>query len=469
MTQRFVTHELVNELEDIALSSVSLRAATAFWTLEYGNYICAPLQELLKKNDSFFISDVSVPTNVANVVEFARRECNMYFYLKRLMNDALYKYHHLLHSKIMLFESIIPNQAILVIGSHNMTFRAMSGLGNKEASMIIYLEKNEALYSEVSNYLNEIKRQSHKVDPNLIDVYHLLQGEDPEEFIFSVPLIHIVSNDDNYTDLLKRDSSVLLLGINDNEYNYSEHIKDQRRKIALFVFNSETEETKIVLCNIKSSGAIDINQPDTYSKEYEPRMFFFIGLTKDSGASSPAYLHDKREISKQLFYHSEFHAELYVDCIYSDVYLPPKKSYRSELNPWKEVLPTLETDMYQEFAEFKVVMTSDRQDWKIQEVDSNFLNENYLKEIQKRILKIKRMCENPDVILVSPDYVEAQKEILDTIITSELNEEARLCNLYKIEKLLYEIYSKHTHGAARRNHKVIKQHLLFSEDKEIFE
>ena len=105
----------------------------------------------------------------------------------------------------------------------------------------------------------------------------------------------------------------------------------------------------------------------------------------------------------------------------------------------------------------------------MQEVDANFLNENYLKEIQKRILRIKKMCENPEVILVSSEYLEAQKEILNIVIKSELNADVRLYNLNQIERLFHEIYSKHTHGAPRRNHKVIKQHLLFSEDKEIFE
>ena len=65
-------------------------------------------------------------------------------------------------------------------------------------------------------------------------------------------------------------------------------------------------------------------------------MHVYLGLSKISGASTPAFLFPEEEITQQMFYISDFHAELKITQIYKFAY-EKNEVLKERLNPWKEI------------------------------------------------------------------------------------------------------------------------------------
>ncbi|OGX85083.1 hypothetical protein BEN47_15305 [Hymenobacter lapidarius] len=84
----------------------------------------------------------------------------------------------MLHTKLLVFD-LPGGQAELWVGSHNFTVFALGG-GNREASLVLTLNRRAGLYRQAKAYLLALRQQCHRYDPNLYDQYLELQGEDDQ-------------------------------------------------------------------------------------------------------------------------------------------------------------------------------------------------------------------------------------------------------------------------------------------------
>jgi len=140
-------------LANTASKSREVRGCVAYWTI--GQSTIPDLFELLKSEDSFICVDPSPPTELNMLKTYHEKGYNFwafgYFIRNFETKDGL------LHSKILLFD-IDDGNAILVIGSHNMTNRALFGI-NIEHSIAIPLDRSSDTYEKVDSHLRCIKSQ----------------------------------------------------------------------------------------------------------------------------------------------------------------------------------------------------------------------------------------------------------------------------------------------------------------------
>ena len=80
---------------------------------------------------------------------------------------------YLLHTKVLLFWSK-RGTAILWVGSHNWTRRAIEGL-NVEASFVIRLRDSSPLFCDAADYLAKVKTFSEEFDLAKVDYYKKAQ------------------------------------------------------------------------------------------------------------------------------------------------------------------------------------------------------------------------------------------------------------------------------------------------------
>jgi len=75
----------------------------------------------------------------------------------------------------------------LWVGSHNWTARALTGV-NIEASLSVRLSRDAQLYGNAVEFLEAIRSNCERFDPNAVPYYKWLQGMDPEEEIWVLEL-----------------------------------------------------------------------------------------------------------------------------------------------------------------------------------------------------------------------------------------------------------------------------------------
>jgi hypothetical protein len=79
-----------------------------------------------------------------------------------------------MHAKMLLFD-MDQKHAMLWIGSHNATQRALFGV-NIEASILIKLERTSTLYKDAEQFIESVRERCTLMDPNLTDYYKWLQS-----------------------------------------------------------------------------------------------------------------------------------------------------------------------------------------------------------------------------------------------------------------------------------------------------
>lgn len=193
MSQRFgespIEHKLHNpklhkaiapRLHELIMSAVGLKMAVAYWTIgkDYFPSDSSRLIQLLQKEGSFACVDISRPTDVSKVCKLAASGASMYFHLEYVdeKNPPPNMPDHLLHSKVLLFD-LPENKASILIGSHNWTNRALSGI-NIETSIELEVDRENEIYHQVNDLLNAIQSECHKVNPALEEVYKNIQRRD---------------------------------------------------------------------------------------------------------------------------------------------------------------------------------------------------------------------------------------------------------------------------------------------------
>lgn len=468
----FLTGDLIPKLLTTMKGAVSLRATTAFWTISH-DYLDNKLAKndflrLMRNNDSFFISDISTPTIIRNIVEFKKSGANMWFYLKRA-KDNLLKYDHLLHSKIFLFENKMGDYT-LVIGSQNMTGRALNGI-NKEAGVLINLNKGDLLLAETIDYLNSIKRDSIQVDPSKTELYEFIQDQSNLESIFTnTPLLYAIADDKEYNDCIK-DEIIQLLGMNDKKHKFFDKIQSLTGKVAILIENSTTSESKVCLCNISSIGEIKPTDNKTFEKKHEKRMYFYIGLSEHTGASTPSCIFKEKIITPNMFYMADFHAELKIASITPFVY-EKSEVLREKLNPWNciEEIEDNSTILIDR-SKIKIgegeEMRSERyrpNKIRIEEIDKNYLKGDFKEHIQKHIAEINAYLDKVDPVRFNQTYLEIMIKIDSELENSPISETNKKQQLEAINRMLMKNYEerKKNDSAARRNIRLLEPHLVVS-------
>ena len=154
-----------------------LRMSVAYWTIDE-NYFGSSLLNLLAKENSFACIDLSLPTDISKVCEIAGKTNSIYLYTKSVVQDNTEEKmaDHLLHSKILMFD-LPEDKASIWIGSHNWTRRSLSGI-NIETSIEILVEQSSPIYKQTKRLLSEIKKECHKVNTDLEEVYKNAQRAD---------------------------------------------------------------------------------------------------------------------------------------------------------------------------------------------------------------------------------------------------------------------------------------------------
>jgi len=169
---------ITNVFDEISAHAERLYAAVAYVT-----YIPTSLKGLLQ--EGFLCSDIHTPTSLEVLKKADKNLIPVYLHLKKVIPAHASKgYNHLLHSKLLLFES--SDKATIIIGSHNWTKRAIPGI-NIEDSLVVEVPLGHELHIMVKNQLNRIKdscnRFAIKDYPLYLAIQNKLDKDKPETLI----------------------------------------------------------------------------------------------------------------------------------------------------------------------------------------------------------------------------------------------------------------------------------------------
>jgi len=174
---------VVARLNQTLDAATALYASVAFWTIVPG-YLSHRLQQLLGRSPSFCCVDLHGNARGGTRVERLRAfheagATELYLFLRKVAGSSeLGLNRHLLHTKLLLFD-LPSGRAELWVGSHNFTVFALGG-GNREASLVLTLNRRTTLYRQAKAYLLALRQQCHRYQANLYEQYLELQGEGDE-------------------------------------------------------------------------------------------------------------------------------------------------------------------------------------------------------------------------------------------------------------------------------------------------
>ncbi len=469
----FLTDDIADKIEDLAAESEAIYGTTAFWTIHPDYFYSPSFLNVLSQETSFFIVDISEPTIVENLVAYAEQDANLYIYLRRA-KDKLYKYNHLLHSKIMLFQHRHDNEYTLLIGSANMTTRAIKGI-NQEAGVQISLSENDVLLHEVKDYLQRIKRNSIKIDPSKLALYKFIQDQkNLDNFYENCPLLYLAAKNEEYQRMIPG-NIIQMMGLNDEIHEFYDQFESLNNRIALLVENIETNDSMVCVCSLKSIGEVNINNPETYQKDYEERLIFYIGLTEFNGACTPALVLPSMKISKQMFYVSDFHTELIIDEIHSNVFLN-EFSIKRKINPWKDFEIILSNENFtldRKFSSLENRMPENsirkgyKDNIKIEEISKDCFKEEFYRNLLNELSPSKLKLEKIEPPRFHQEYLMSVITINKLISEISLTNEARNNIKKKIEEILVGIYnsSKKENQKIHKNIRLLKPCLVYKNDR----
>jgi hypothetical protein len=184
----FEYREVVGRLRAALREAECLRAAVAYWCVGV-NELGPDLVRSLS-GGGFLCVDIHLPTDIDRLCTMAAAGANVYLYLMNpVPQPGELKVRlppHLMHTKMLLFDSL-SEPADLWVGSHNWTARALTGV-NIEASLSVRLSQDSELYGNTVDFLDAIRSNCERFDPNAVPYYKWLQGMDAEEEIWVLEL-----------------------------------------------------------------------------------------------------------------------------------------------------------------------------------------------------------------------------------------------------------------------------------------
>ena len=234
-------------LETTSKNAKSVIGLVAYWTISEVH--CPNLIDLVAKENSFICVDPSHPTDLHLLLKYNRDGNNFYAYKYELNFEGN---EGLLHSKMLLFD-MDGDDAILVIGSHNMTVRAITGI-NIEHSIVYKISKQSELYKNVRNQIFFIKE-------TLCTKILFVKNDDED----TIPIFTIVG--DNMYNL--KNDEIFTVFFKENK----EAFKTNEQKILVLAIEAETDEKFLYLARILQTGSFNKNQDKSTGIEFSERRY----------------------------------------------------------------------------------------------------------------------------------------------------------------------------------------------------
>ncbi len=227
----------------------------------------------LEKNQSYFCTDIStIATNIDAIDSYANYGCHFYVFSYKLSLKLDETSSMLQHSKMILIKK--GDKAIIYIGSHNFTNRALAGL-NIEHTIRIETNYNSEIANQFEYAIEQIRMNSLLFDPNQKERYKLLQdGKDLSDNEFPPMLFLNVKNKD--FNCINIDTVMLLLSFTNLEIedNKIPDYKQRDFEVLLYTFN-DNGDVKIFKSKVIGTNETDESNAATKDGSVSTN---FIGL-----------------------------------------------------------------------------------------------------------------------------------------------------------------------------------------------
>ena len=253
-------------LSENLIASKTVKGCVAYWTIFPENL--PALIDSLRREGSFYVVDLRLPTNVDALAAFVREGANIYIfhpYLKTRLQEGP---KGLLHAKMILMD-FEQNFAELWVGSHNMTKRALFGI-NLEASLKVNTSSDSPLYRNSLFQLEALKSSPdvEKFDLDKVDYYKMLQGKDElEEDEMEVYVIKIAGE---HIANLPDERMFQILSSNNRDINKIRSAIGESKVIIQATDISERKEY-LFWATIPQSGALDKEIDKSTGITFSPR------------------------------------------------------------------------------------------------------------------------------------------------------------------------------------------------------
>jgi len=328
--------KIISSLKNAIEESVSVNASTAFWTIFDSfdiEYFVGKLKNLLSNDSSYFCCDVSTTTtNIDAIDSYAKYGCNFYIYSFKLSKILEEHPPTLLHSKIMLFKTK-DHKAIIFIGSHNMTNRALRGI-NMEHTLQIVTECDSEIAIQVEQALEEIKKECILYDSNKKHIYKWLQdGVDIDAQIFMQMLfLHVTPHEFKDIDIGKIISLVSFdkLELNNNKIS---DFKERDRNVLLTIF-TDSGEMKIFESELTGTNTTDVNIASSGDNTIGTDFWGLWIRSLTSNYELPVYLKKTEYISRNVFDIGSTHFYKFVLKNEVDSIMKVGEGFRNKISVW---------------------------------------------------------------------------------------------------------------------------------------
>ena len=265
---------VVARLNETLAVAEELYASVAFWTVGPG-YLHPRLTQLLGRENSFCCVDLRGHTKLAQLQAFhAAKATRFFLFIKRLVNSSeLGLNRHLLHTKLLLFD-LPGGQAELWTGSHNFTDYALAG-GNREASVVLRIAQNSALYQQAKAYLQAIWQEckEFQFNPALLAEYQQLQGTseaEPELECYVLPL-YWNSALPGYGPRQLTDQTALLLSNHQSAAARLNDLYSKDRPLLVWAFDLHSGAVSLWNARVQNAARID-RTPSSWNMRYPDRL-----------------------------------------------------------------------------------------------------------------------------------------------------------------------------------------------------
>lgn len=178
---------VLKKLNELIEKSIEIKGLICYWTIPHKTLHDSFAHKITAKG--FIAIDVHEPTNIDSLIPLVEIGSNIFLHLYKATGTSEHPGTqkippHLMHSKIFFFKAN-NHQAIIWIGSHNATNRALQG-HNIESSVLIRTALDSDFCQSVEHFLEAVRAKCEKMDLSLIDYYKWLQGHSSDRKIIEL-------------------------------------------------------------------------------------------------------------------------------------------------------------------------------------------------------------------------------------------------------------------------------------------
>ena len=172
-------------LNSYAMEAICIRAVMAFWTIPAID-LPKDFNSALSSEGSFLCVDINQPTSINALNSLHESGVAVLLHLMTTtgyseIEDSSKMPNHLMHSKAIIFD-YADGSAVVWVGSHNGTFRALDGI-NFECSLAVETKSSTTFYQDVLAHINDVHAACQPFQSDLIDHYRYLQGSKLENTV----------------------------------------------------------------------------------------------------------------------------------------------------------------------------------------------------------------------------------------------------------------------------------------------